>query len=223
MKARFKVSDVKVSDVKLSSVKPFRFQLTGVMGAILLLGAFARQTAFALSCQEPNLIRTLERGKASDKTYHVLIGTFNQLSQIQDVKGPNKTDNEIAPPKAGQLRARSLSRFRRGQSLKTAQAIFNGYSLEANHPDTALTDMPVNIELSCAGPWCGPLPAAGQSMIAFVEARVDAAPLLRVSPCGGNTFPAQPNGPKAQIVKKCLGETCDPYEADLVLKRKIRP
>ena len=33
-------------------------------------------SAFALSCMRPDLIKTLEDAKASDKVYHILVGKF---------------------------------------------------------------------------------------------------------------------------------------------------
>jgi len=45
--------------------------MAGLIGALLV-----SDSAFALSCVRPDLIKTLEEAKASPKIYYVLVGRF---------------------------------------------------------------------------------------------------------------------------------------------------
>ena len=48
-----------------------RSTLTVILAALMM-----SEGAFALSCMKPDLVKTLEEAKASDKVYHILAGKF---------------------------------------------------------------------------------------------------------------------------------------------------
>lgn len=158
-----------------------------ISGAIML-----SNTASALSCMHPDLIRTLEDAKDSPKTYYILVGNFTSQAS-----GPAFTPWEALPPE-DQMKQR-LPRI--------MPSTFEGYSLAKNRrQDVPLTRYPVDIEVSCAGPWCSDVPSPDRELIAFVEARDGQAPLLTLSPCPSQTFTA--GSKQLRTIRRCLDKTC---------------
>jgi len=151
-------------------------------------------SAFALSCMRPDLVKTLEDAKASDKLYHILVGKFVSPT-------PPKTEpygGYTSPP----------GQFEQKPPVMT-RSYFEGFSLaQDSRRDGYLTRFPVDIETSCAGPWCSSPPSSDRDIIAFVEARDGQPPLLKISPCPYWTFSAEAE--KVQKVRQCLDKTCAP-------------
>lgn len=160
-----------------------------VLGTMMLA-----DSALALSCMRPELVKTLEDAKASDKLYYILVGKFVSL-----------TPRPKGKPHGGHLSPED--QFKSKPSMIT-RAYFEGYSL-AKHPrqDAYLSRFPVDIETSCTGPWCSDVPSGNSEMIAFVEARQGQAPLLKISPCPYWTFDAAPQ--KVKKLRNCLDKTCE--------------
>lgn len=166
----------------------FRSVFAGIIGTLILSSAGLSQNAYALSCMQPDLIRTLEDAKSSDKVYYILVGKFT--SEPHKVKPYNFNHHNPKPP-------------------KVIRSWFEGYSV-AQDPryDSHLTRFPVDIQTSCAGPWCSSPPANGHEFIAFVQARESQAPLLNVSPCPTWVFPAKDK--QVQKIRQCLDKSCTP-------------
>ncbi len=175
-----------------------------VLGCLLL-----SQSAFALSCAQPDIIRSLESVKKSETVYYILVGTFT------------------TPPEEGKPRLEQRGGYQaewQSKPPRIVPSLFNGYALSPKRRhDVELSDYPVNLEISCAGPWCGNLPRSGQTLIAFVEAPQTVqsqglsdghgdpnVPILQISPCPGQTFPTTPHGVQVSKVRKCLNRTCQP-------------
>lgn len=163
--------------------------------AAALGGLIFSESAFALSCARPDLVKTLEEAKASEKLYYILVGKFTSMSL------PPKTRYQggyVSPE----------DQFKPKPPVITS-TFFEGYSL-AKHPrhDGHLTRFPVDIETSCVGPWCSAVPSEDSKLIAFVEVRDGYPPLLKISPCPSVTFAAE----KRQIkkVRQCLDRSCKP-------------
>ena len=165
----------------------------------LLVCLLLTESALALSCARPELIKTLEDAKASEKTYHILVGQFvsssaNPKQDIYRLKDVIKShpENQFKP-----------------RPPKITKTVFEGYSL-ANNPsqDVPLTRYPVDIETSCAGPWCGSIPQHHDKIIAFVEAREGQAALLRIGPCPSLVFSVKSENGKVQKIRQCLDRTC---------------
>jgi len=157
------------------------------------------ESAFALSCARPDLIKTLEDAKASENTYHILVGQF--------VGGPleQKPDRYHLEDV---IKSHPENQFKPKPPIIT-KTFFEGYSLSNNPPqDVPLTRYPVDIETRCAGPWCGSLPERHHKIIAFVQAREGQAPLLRIGPCPSNTFTVSPEEGKVEKIRQCLDRTC---------------
>lgn len=162
--------------------------LAGALGALLL-----SESAFGLSCARPDLVRTLEEVKASPKIYHILVGNFTSLTPgpAFPKMGPNTPREDQFKPKPPRI----------------IQSYFEGYSLASSgHQDVQLSRFPVDIEVSCAGPWCSDVPSPDRQLIAFVEARDGQAPVLKISPCPSKTFSA--NERQVQKTRECLDRTC---------------
>lgn len=169
------------------------------IGAAILGSLMLADSAFALSCMRPDLVKTLEEAKASEKLYYILVGKFVPL------KPPAKTDfnGGYAPPE---------NQFKPKPPVIT-QSYFQGYSL-AQDPrrDSHLTRFPVDIETSCVGPWCSGVPSGEREIIAFVEARDGQPSLLKISPCPYWTFGAEPE--QVQKLRQCLDKTCESEQPD---------
>lgn len=161
---------------------------------------FVSQNALALSCVAPDIIRTLESAKQSDLVYYILVGKFSSESKT--------APNQLAP----------------NNQLPTNQptllpALFEGYALsQKKKDDVYLSEYPVNMQINCAGAWwCGRAPDSDENLIAFVEVpqtpqAASGVPILRLSPCGGQTFPTSPNGGLVGKVRQCLDRKCKPQQ-----------
>jgi len=160
----------------------------GIMAALMV-----SQSASALSCARPDLVRTLEDAKASPKIYHVLVGRFISRGSPKHNPGGYVSPEEQFKPKPPVI----------------TQSLFEGVSLaQTPRQDHQLTRFPVDIETSCIGPWCSSAPQSDQELIAFVEARPGQSPILRISPCPSQAFRADPK--QVSKVRQCLDQTCEP-------------
>ena len=171
-----------------------RLILSALLGCFLLT-----ESAFALSCARPDLIKTLEDAKASEKIYHILVGQFvgSSANPKQDIY---HLEDVIKRHPENQFKPRPP---------KITKTVFEGYSLANNpHQDVPLTRYPVDIETSCAGPWCGTIPHHRDKIIAFVEAREGQAALLRIGPCPSQVFSVKSEDRKVQKIRQCLDRTC---------------
>jgi len=167
--------------------------IAGALGALMLA-----ESAFALSCIRPDLIRTLEKAKTSPKIYHILVG---QLEPIE----PNITGHPFQRYNLNERRLRPS---------KLTHMRFTGFSLaQREQDDTALTDYPLDVEINCSGHWCGHMPATDHDIIAFVEAREGQSPVLRIGACPSKVFQANSKGPRVKKLRQCLDKTC---ESDLL-------
>ena len=159
---------------------------SALLGAVLL-----SDSALALSCMRPDLVKTLEEAKASPKLYHVLVGRFvsqTPTPQKGGYVGPSERQFESKPP-------------------VVTPTFFEGYALAKHaYQDSHLSRFPVDIETRCMGPWCSGVPANDREIIAFVEAREGQPPVLKISPCPRFTFRAEPA--KVQKIRQCLDKKC---------------
>jgi len=160
-----------------------------VLGTLML-----SDSAFALSCMRPDLVKTLEEAKASEKIYHILVGEFVSVNPLPK----HKAYGGYTSPE---------DQFKSKPPVITT-TYFEGYSL-AKHPhmDVPLSRFPVDVETSCVGPWCSSVPSPDSKIIAFVEARNGQAPILKISPCPYWTFNA--DAKQVQKTRQCLDKTCE--------------
>ena len=167
-----------------------------VMGAAtaFVLSSVSTQSASALSCMRPDLGQTMENAKASDKMYYVLVGRFSHNAAPQP---PIDYENQF------QSKPPTITR-----------AYFEGYSLTPNpRTDVPLYGLPVDIETSCAWPWCGSAPPSDRPQIAFVETREGQSAILRIGPCPDMVFAAEPQGGQTDMLRTCFDKTC-PVSSD---------
>lgn len=168
-----------------------------VMGAILspfIAATMLGSSAHALSCVAPDLAKTMEEAKASDKMYNILVGRFYHRAAKPP---PIDFENQF------QSRPPTLT-----------PAFFEGYGLSPNpQTDQPLRAYRVDIETSCAGPWCGSLPQPGTEQIAFVEERPGQPPILRISACPGMMFSAKPQDTRTDMLRTCFDRPC-PVKSD---------
>lgn len=167
----------------------------GLIGAML-----ASESAMALSCARPDLASAMEKAKASDTVYHILVGNFTEQRPTHTIpKGYNPKGNngtQIEDP----------FKPKPPQRIKTW---FNGYSLTPNpRHDMKLTRFPVVVETSCVGPWCSSVPSSSTRQIAFVEQRQGRAPLLRVSPCTDKVFAVSEREENVRKLRRCFDRPC---------------
>jgi hypothetical protein len=161
----------------------------GLLGLSLLA---ASQSASALSCMRPDLAKTMEEAKQSATTYHVLVGKFRTVNYKP--RGPMDLQNQFKP-----------------RPPQITRAWFEGFSLGPNRRmDVPLRGFPVDMEISCSGPWCGGPPSADQTQIAFVEARRNAPPILRIHACPSNVFYTERGDGKVKKLRQCYKKSCQP-------------
>ena len=171
-----------------------RKQKWSIFGAVFIGALMASQSASALSCAQPNLQRVIEEAKASEKIYYVLAGRFSP-----------QTKNTRRGGYDPRLNGGSFQ-----ESKEITRVSFEGYSIAPSRAgDQELVRFPVDIETSCAGPWCSGVPDSDRELLAFVEARDGEAPILRVGPCSKFVYPANP--PNIETVRDCLTGTCSPF------------
>ncbi len=171
-----------------------RKQKWSIFGAVFIGALMASQSASALSCAQPNLQRVIEEAKASEKIYYVLAGRFSP-----------QTKNTRRGGYDPRLNGGSFQ-----ESKEITRVSFEGYSIAPSRAgDQELVRFPVDIETSCAGPWCSGVPDSDRELLAFVEARDGEAPILRVGPCPKFVYPANP--PNIETVRDCLTGTCSPF------------
>lgn len=163
--------------------------LAAAMGAALGTLMFA-SSANALSCAPTDIAAAMERAKASEKNYYILVGHFNFRTPPANPKFDPQNQQQRAP--------------------RYARASFNGFSLTPQrYTDVPLRHYPVDIEVSCLGPWCGGFPQSSQKQIAFVEERYGQAPILRISACPGQTFGYDPQRPQLPKLRQCFYQRCE--------------
>lgn len=146
-------------------------------------------TAMALSCMRPDLGQAMEEAKASDKYYSIFVGKFSP----QYGMWPKQKD-------------RANSR-KRSSSLA---GIFDGYALSPDPQfDQPMTRVPVEVQVNCAGPWCGQPPSG--EVIAFVENLPNGRYQLSIEACP-NTFPSEPKS--IEKLRTCFDEECKSDQPD---------
>jgi len=167
----------------------FRFLASAILGTVLW-AEFGLQSVAALSCIAPDLARTMEDAKASDKLYHIIVGEFTLVSK-QELPRKNNVPGWSGPDFPNPVRA---------------EMRFDGYSLASSaYADQPLSDFRLDAETSCAAHWCGGLPAEDKTFIAFIEARPGhkgQKPILTLGPCPQYLFWAQPGGQQVETLRK---------------------
>lgn len=163
--------------------------IAAALGAVLMA-----ESASALSCMRPDLMRTMEQAKASDTHYYIFIGTFQRQHPAPLRPKPAPGSYEYNHPKP----ERAMTWFDGRAMGRTARS------------DARLSRFPVEVQTSCAGPWCGSVPSSGQPVIAFVEIRRGQAPLLTVGPCPEWVFRVNPQEDQVSRLRDCLDKPCKP-------------
>lgn len=167
-----------------------RFLMAALLGSLML-----SESAFALSCMRPDLVKTLEDAKASEKLYYVLVGKF-----VSPTPQPKHFDNGVYILPEDQFKPKPPV---------ITRSYFEGFSVAKQaRQDGHLTRFPVDIETSCMASWCSSVPQDSREVIAFVEARPGQAPLLKISPCPSMMFGA--TKPQVQKIRQCLDKSCEP-------------
>ena len=133
--------------------------------------------AQALSCMRPDPLTSFANASAADLPYLVLTGELT------------------APPATGMTE----------QQPSSTTAHLVGFGL-ANDGFTVPFDGDVVLDVTCAGPWCGTMPASG-SVVAF--ARIDGSvPVIELSACGGWLF-VEPDQATLDGLTSCIrGMAC---------------
>lgn len=130
------------------------------MKVLLTVAALlAASQAQALSCIRPDPVTSFDHANTSVSPYMVMTGTLT------------------APPASGMTESKPVSLMAKLTGQGLAQDGF-----------TAAFDGDVVLQVTCAGPWCGTLPASGP-VVAF--ARIDGEiPVIEMDACGRWLFTA---------------------------------
>ena len=159
--------------------------------SLTLAGLLLAPSASALSCMAPDLVSDLNKAKASEKTYYVLVGTFNAPQIKREQFDPRKNQGFS------------------GDRSQSVRGRFTGVSIGADpRADGRLNNFPVTITTGCAASWCGQVPPSDYEFIAFVEAKDGARPVLTVGPCPSMLYRASPE--RVRKLRQCLDKDCEP-------------
>ena len=162
---------------------------------------FISQSALALSCAPPDMIKTLEDAKSSEDVYHVLVGKF--ITPIAPALTKNPKGYKVIQKGSG-----PIQRFTHSKEPKITATFFEGYALTPDASgDAPLTAFPVDVQTRCLGPWCSHVPSSEHDVIAFVKERQGQSPILVTSPCPGKTFGADPE--RVSKLRQCLTTQCE--------------
>ena len=162
-----------------------------IKSALIALAAVTMLSpaASALSCMRPDIAQTMESAKAADEVYYILVGTFTSAPVPKTLKSndPNAPQNGIGS--------------------HTAEAWFDGKILSNDaRYDNPVTRLPVDVAVSCAGPWCGSVPANGREVIAFVKVRTGQPMLLEAGACPDKVHMA--DKVKISKLRDCFDKEC---------------
>jgi len=156
---------------------------------------FITDSAFALSCARTDVKQAMEQVKSSDDLYYVLAGSFQSAPMM-------KKDKKAVVDKR--------NRFETAQP-RMVEAWFDGRILSSTAAgDTDVTRFPIDVEVSCAGPWCGSAPVNGKEVIAFVKARPGLPMLLSAGPCPSKVFPIDAKMTEVKSLRACFDKNCAP-------------
>ena len=151
----------------------------------LLLAAGLAQPASALSCLRPSVPQTFAVASASEASYVLAVG---RIALMPGEAIPSTGDDPNA---------------REGY---TVRARLDGHLASPTGFD-APASFPLDVQVDCAGAWCGGVPLA-ERMLVFVERREDANVLVE-GPCPFWAFKASPE--VVAEAEACLrGEACTP-------------
>ena len=151
-----------------------------------LLIAVATQ-AQALKCPEPSVASSFRQAMSSPENYVILRGKFDFDATLLPGGPDARGDPNLPAPAA--LPARFV-----GQSL-----VEDGFTNDL--------DIPVTLQPSCLGPWCGTM-TPGQDVMAFATTDGRGTVTLELNPCGKWTF-ADPAQPMLDEMLACMtGGTC---------------
>jgi len=148
------------------------------LGLAVLLAVTAGQAA-ALSCRKPDARASYARAAAAEESYIVVHGVFSFDARHLPADGQARPPKPIAAQFAGKLLTR------------------NGF--------TNPISVPVTLDVTCAGPWCGMITPQVQQL-AFVERRADGYHLA-VGPCPSTVF-GNPDRATLHQMVACLKGGC---------------
>lgn len=132
----------------------------------------------ALSCMRPDPIATFQRVAEAPEAYFVLYG---QLTFDESALPAGVSQNAVREPDPipGQFVGKGL----------TSRGFTNDYI------------SPVNLQIGCAGPWCG---SARSGVDALYFVRADEPPVtMQAGPCGGMIF-EEPDQATLDAITACM-------------------
>ena len=169
--------------------RAFKLAQSALLG-LVAASSFAT-SASALSCMRPDIAQTMETAKASEDLYYIMVGQFS-YTPLPKTKKP-QFNNPNAPMN--------------GIGAHTVKATFNGRFLSnVAQYDAPAMRVPVDIDVSCTGPWCGGPPQNGTEVIAFVKSRPGQPLLLKVGPCPDKVYGFE--RAKVEKLRNCFDKAC---------------
>jgi hypothetical protein len=151
---------------------------------LVLLATLVGSQAQALSCLQPDPVRTFQSAMAAPDSYVVLRGTVSEAEIL--IPLPDSKSGERAVP-----------------------VWFIGHTLTRDGFTQAL-EGPMTVQITCAGPWCGSMYPATE--LIFFARLQDGAYTIDAGPCGGAAFEADPR--TTEMLTSCLrAEACVPAGA----------
>ncbi|MGR3617572.1 MAG: hypothetical protein ACU0BB_16240 [Paracoccaceae bacterium] len=147
--------------------------------------------AVALSCLPWGVDNAYQEAEASKTTFSVVQGVLH----FDETKLPVVDwDHQEDVPQNTRIPA-----IVQGRSMTSA-----GF--------TQCVDLPVTLEIQCAGPWCANA-KSGREYVMFLEHKSDEK-TLTANPCGSYFFDADGTDAAQQVLSCHKGQTCDQFSLD---------
>ena len=153
--------------------------MKGLIVAIVLSSIAGQATA--LSCMQPDPVKTFARVSEADETYYLLYGTLDFDGSKQPKGVVNKRRDPAPIP-----------------------AAFDGFALDQSGFNTPYSTAAV-LQNTCAGPWCGHQEPNAKSLF-FAMVQGDQI-VITASPCGGSIFP-NPQPSVLNAMTACMNGDC---------------
>ena len=139
------------------------------LGAAL---ALSTSSAFALSCAQPQIERSFNSWVDAEETYYIGVGSLKSTSALPEIPRQHFPSNDF-----GKKEPFSASYLFTGELLDGDQ----GYPVE----------LPITINVSCIGPWCGGFPKEGTTGLMALRGVGLLNLTLDIHACPGAIFPAE--------------------------------
>jgi len=155
------------------------------MRSLALGAALALSTSqtFALSCAPPQIENSFNGWVDSEETYYIGVGSLEPIGELPKIPSAFDQGNSFGE-----------------KEPLTATYLFSGELLDGEQGHAY--EMPITVNVSCLGPWCGRFPADGKKGLMALRGVGILNLTLDINACPGSIFPAETEA----TVQACIRE-----------------